>query len=54
MSLLQTGIAKSGAVAYDVDNSVRFNGTGEGASGDYLTRTTTIYIYTKRGSGEWV
>ena len=47
MAILQTGIAKSGAVAYDVDNSCRFNHV-DGAGGDYLTRTTT-----GTGSGTW-
>ena len=38
MAILQTGIAKSGAVAYEIDNSLRFE-YGDSA---YLSRTPTV------------
>ena len=40
--------ASGQSTGYDIDQSLRFNGTGEGASGDYLSRTTA-----SAGSGSW-
>ena len=51
MSVLGSNIlaGSSGVVdSYEIDNSLRFNGTGTGTGGDYLTRTTT-----SAGSGSW-
>jgi len=57
MAILQTGIAKSGAVSYDIDNSLRFNaadspklGRTPGSEGN--RRTWTASFWFKKGDTE--
>jgi len=48
MAIFPGSAIPSAVSDYEIENSLRFNGTGEGTGGDYLTRTTT-----SAGSGSW-
>jgi len=49
MSVLQSGITKSLAVAYDIDNSLRLDNAGADNDANYLVRLEDAWTYHVRG-----